>query len=184
MKKFLLISMFPLTALAANPCDYQHRVVGKYTKEIAKVENIGREVFADTDSTRKCMVSLDAWVDGIKHNTEGSFSFGPDISETTACGHAEQRAKENLIRKVSPEILTASTNMTCKNPLEQNHVRPTETAQQQPQVVVHQRVYGVIPNQPVYTIHSNRVQFEANPRLVNPPLYVSPRPSIQPYIGR
>lgn len=184
MKKYLFLTMLPISVFAQSPCDYQHHIVGKYTKEITRVENIDKEVYADTDSTRKCMVELDAWIDGVKHRTEGSFSFGPDISENTACGHAEQRAKENLIRKVSPEILTANTNMTCKNPKETLNAVPAREIQQQPQVVVQQRVYGVIPNQPVYTIHSNRVQFEANPRFVNPPAYISPQPSIQPYVGR
>ena len=183
MKKFLLISMFPVTALASSPCDYRHEVVGKYTKEITKVENIDREVFADTDTTRKCMISLDAWVDGAMHTTEGSFSFGPDISENTACAHAEQRAKENLIRKISPEILTANTNMTCRNPKDPSASQPQVAVYTQPQAAP-QRVYGVIPNQPVYTIHSNRVQFEANPKFVRPRVYQSQPPVIQPYLGR
>lgn len=183
MKKIIFLTLLPISALANSPCDYQHRIVGKYTKEITRIENIEKEVFSDTDSTRKCVVELDAWVDGVKHRTEGSFSFGPDISETSACGHAEQRAKENLIRKISPEVITANTDMICKN--------HNDTAQQKPPVVVHntlpptpQRVYGVIPNRPVYAIHSNRVQFEANPKFVQPHVYVSPPPVIQPYVGR
>lgn len=183
MKKMIFLALWPISVLANSPCDYQHRIVGKYTKEITRVENIEKEVFSDTDSTRKCMVELDAWVDGIKHRTEGSFSFGPDISETSACGHAEQRAKENLIRKISPEIITANTNMICKN--------PRDSVPQEPAAIVHNspssvplRVYGVIPNRPVYAIHSNRVQFEANPKFVQQHVYVSPPPVIQPYVGR
>lgn len=183
MKRYSLLALLPVTALASSPCDYQHQIIGKYTKEISRVENIDREVYSDTDSTRKCIVSLDAWVDGAKHSTEGSFSFGPDISETSACAHAEQRAKENLIRRISPEILTADTRMNCKNPKAETHSQP-QIANTIPQTVMPQRVYGVIPNQPVYKIHSNRVQFEANPRFVNPQVYVSPPPVIQPYVGR
>lgn len=182
MKKFLFIALIPITAIASNTCDYQHQVVGKYTKEITKVENIDREVFSDTDSTRKCIVSLDAWIDGLQHNTQGSFSFGPDISETIACGHAEQRAKENLIRRVSPEMLSANTNMICKNSKE-NYTSQAQIPVNTQQTIA-RRVYGIIPNQPVYTIHSNRVQFEANPRLVERRIHVSPQPIIHPYLGR
>ena len=42
------------------------------------------------------------------------FTFGPDMSENEACKNAEKRAKEKIIRKVSPEILTAKTDMVCK----------------------------------------------------------------------
>lgn len=191
MKRQIVIALFPVSALAANPCDYQHQVTGRYTKEITRVENIDREVFVEFGNIRKCVVELDAWVDGAKHRTEGSFSFGPDMAETAACAQAEQRAKESLIRKTSPEILTADTRMVCNN--RDQTPAPTQ-AQPAPQVnqlppVVHQmppvqRVYGVIPGRPVYTIHSNRVYFEPNPNLAPPTSYQSPRPTIQPYPGR
>jgi hypothetical protein len=193
MKRYIVISLFPLSALASSPCDYQHYVTGQYTKEITKVENIDTEVFTETDSIRKCFVEMDAWVDGVKHRTEGSFSFGPDVSQTTACRQAEQRAKENLIRKVSPEILTANTKMVCKNTEQSKPVaqtQPTPQAQPLPQPQISQqpvpatpRVYGVIPGRPVYMIQSNRVQFEANPNVFHPPVYYTPNPN-QSYLGR
>tara|TARA_S200000501_G_C20228560_1_gene484751 strand:- start:152 stop:532 length:381 start_codon:yes stop_codon:yes gene_type:complete len=43
----------------------------------------------------------------------GDFVFGPDISENSACKNAENRAKEMIIRKVSPEVLSANTDMKC-----------------------------------------------------------------------
>lgn len=190
MKRQIVIALFPMSALAASPCDYQHQVTGRYTKEITRVENIDREVFVEFGSIRKCVVEMDAWVDGERHSTEGSFSFGPDVAETAACAQAEQRAKENLIRKTSPEILTADTRMICNN---REQTPTTSQAQPAPQVnqlppVVHQtppkpRVYGVIPGRPVYTIHTNQVYFEPNPKLAAPS-YQSPRPTIQPYPGR
>jgi len=193
MKRLFIISLLPLSALASSPCDYQHQVTGQYTKEITRVENIDREVFAETGNIRKCFVEMDAWVDGAKHRTEGSFSFGPDVSETTACRQAEQRAKENLIRRVSPEILTANTKMICRNTEQSKPVaqtQPTPQAQPLPQPQISQqpvpatpRVYGVIPGRPVYMIQSNRVQFEANPNVFHPPVYYIPNNN-HSYLGR
>ena len=44
----------------------------------------------------------------------GDYVFGPDVTENFACKNAENRAKETIIRKVSPEILSAKTDMSCK----------------------------------------------------------------------
>jgi len=190
MKRQIAIALFPMSALAASPCDYQHEITGRYTKEITRVENIDREVFVEFGNIRKCVVELDAWVDSAKHRTEGSFSFGPDIAETAACAQAEQRAKENLIRRTSPEILTANTRMVCNNRDQTPMPNQAQTAPQVNQLppVVHQphpaaRVTGVIPGRPVYSLRSNPVYFEPNPKFV-PPSYHSARPTIQPYPGR
>jgi hypothetical protein len=120
MKRLAIALMFP-TAIAAqgNQCEYDHRITGNYVKKIDKVENIQKLVTPYLDDTRKCSITLDAWVDGTKHNTSGHFTFTPDMSENDGCRHAEQRAKENLIRKVSPEILSADTKMKCGNGTQQ-----------------------------------------------------------------
>lgn len=184
MKKTLLVlAAWPLIASSTeSPCRYQHEIIGRYTKEISRVENLRKEVFADSSGNRRCLVELDAWIDGVKYSTEGYFIFGPDLSENTACGQAEQRAKENLIRRVSPEILTADTRMVC------NNQTAAQTQAHQPQPYSEQyRVPGLILNQPFYPIPPQTVRFEANPNLVNRQTQPRPRstqPTIQPYLGR
>lgn len=114
MKRLVLLLLLPSLAFATeSPCDYDHKITGKFTKEIQKVDNIRREVFPHKDGARKCVITLNAWVDGNKHEGDGEFTFGPDITENKACSFAEQRAKENIIKRVSPEILSSSTNMSC-----------------------------------------------------------------------
>jgi hypothetical protein len=116
MKKLAALILFPAMALAAeSPCDYDHRIVGSYVKKIDRVLDISRSVFPETDSVKTCRVSMTVIIDGEEYDTQGKFSFGADMSENKACGHAEQRAKENVIRRVSPEILSANTTMNCGN---------------------------------------------------------------------
>ncbi len=117
MKKLAILLMLPTAVFPqSNQCEYDHRIVGNYVKKIDKVENVQKLVTPYLDDTRKCSITLDAWVDGSKHTTSGHFTFTPDMSENDGCRHAEQRAKENIIRKVSPEILSADTKMKCGTP--------------------------------------------------------------------
>lgn len=114
MKKLAAVLIMPSLALAAeSPCDYDHRITGRYTKQIDRVVDVERYVSGYLEETRKCTVSMTAYVDGEPHFTEGTFTFTPDMTENKACGIAEQRAKENLIKKISPEVLSAKTDMTC-----------------------------------------------------------------------
>ena len=102
-------------ALASkSPCNYDHKVDTKFTKTIQKSENVIRNVYPYMDN-RKCEIKLDVTIDGQTYPTSGHFAFGPDMSENDACQRAELRAKTNIIKKVSPEVLTSSTDMTCVN---------------------------------------------------------------------
>ena len=57
---------------------------------------------------------MNVTIDGKTYPTMGDFVFEfPDISENSACKNAENRAKEMIIRKVSPEVLSANTDMKC-----------------------------------------------------------------------
>jgi hypothetical protein len=114
MKKLALLLAVPVLASAAeSPCDYQHKVTGSYVKQIDRVLDIDRYVSKETDNINVCRVSMTVQIGGEEFDTTGQFSYGPDMSENTACGHAEQRAKENIIRQISPEILNANTTMDC-----------------------------------------------------------------------
>lgn len=164
--------------MANNACDYQHQITGRYVKEITKVENIKREVFPHVDGMRKCVISLDATIDGKAHSTEGEFSFGPDTTENVACGHAEQRAKENIIKRISPEILSANTNMNCV--ASNSHSQPQPPAVSIPNYTQHGYVLPLPPTiyidqypPVVYYPNTDRrrrssvVRFEADPDVVN-----------------
>ena len=109
----LLLSTCTNPAPAETPCDYDSSVNTKYTKMIEKTSDYKKKVFPYVDDTRKCVINMNVTIDGISYPTMGDFVFGPNISENSACKNAENRAKEMIIRKVSPEVLSANTDMKC-----------------------------------------------------------------------
>ena len=109
----LLLSTCANPAPAESPCDYDSSVNTKYTKTIEKTSDFKKRVFPYDEDTRKCVINMNVTIDGKTYPTMGDFGFGPDISENSACKNAENRAKEMIIRKVSPEVLSANTDMKC-----------------------------------------------------------------------
>ena len=49
-----------------------------------------------------------------KVQVTGEFLYGPDVSEKTACDAAEQRAKEEAVRRVSGEMVSAEDQLSCR----------------------------------------------------------------------
>lgn len=99
----------------ASDCDYTKKVNTQWTQEIQKTENINREVFPYVEDTRKCVMTMDVTVDGSIYPAEGSYVFGPDMTENAACENAAVNAKKSIISQVSPEVLSANTDMVCKS---------------------------------------------------------------------
>ena len=110
---FLLLSTCSNLAPAESPCDYDSSINTKYTKTIEKTSDFKKRVFPYVEDTRKCVINMNVTIDGKTYPTMGDFVFGPDISENSACKNAENRAKEMIVRKVSPEVLSANTDMKC-----------------------------------------------------------------------
>ena len=113
LSAILLLTTCVNPAPAETPCDYDSSVNTKYTKMIEKTSDYKKKVFPYVDDTRKCVINMNVTIDGISYPTMGDFVFGPDISENSACKNAENRAKEMIVRKVSPEVLSANTDMKC-----------------------------------------------------------------------
>ncbi len=100
-------------AVADAPCDYVKDVQTNWTQQIEKTSNIDRKVFPYVEDTRKCMMTMDVTINGQTYPAEGSYVFGPDMSENDACDNATVNAKKSVISEVSPEILSAKTEMNC-----------------------------------------------------------------------
>ena len=100
-------------AVADTPCDYVKDVQTNWTQQIEKTSNIDRKVFPYVEDTRKCVMTMDVTIDGQTYPAEGSYVFGPDMTENDACDSATVNAKKSIISQVSPEILTAKTEMNC-----------------------------------------------------------------------
>lgn len=113
LSAILLLSTCANPAPAESPCDYDSSVNTQYTKTIEKTSDFKKRVFPYVEDTRKCVINMNVTIDGKTYPTMGDFVFGPDISENSACKNAENRAKEMIIRKVSPEVLSANTDMKC-----------------------------------------------------------------------
>ena len=113
LSAILLLTTCANPAPAESPCDYDSSVNTQYTKTIEKTSDFKKRVFPYVEDTRKCVINMNVTIDGKTYPTMGDFVFGPDISENSACKNAENRAKEMIIRKVSPEVLSANTDMKC-----------------------------------------------------------------------
>ena len=113
LSTLLLLTTCVNPAPAETPCDYDSSVNTKYTKTIQKTTDYKKRVFPYVEDTRKCVINMNVTIDGKSYPTMGDFVFGPDISENSACKNAENRAKEMIVRKVSPEVLSANTDMKC-----------------------------------------------------------------------
>lgn len=132
---------------ADAPCEYDKTVETNWTQQIEKTSNMDKKVFPYVDDTRKCIMSMDITIDGTTYPTEGSYIFGPDMTENDACEQAIIKAKKQAISEVSPEVLTAKTEMNCttKNPVvvEANPTvesSPVETVIQEGEPIVTERI--------------------------------------------
>ena len=111
------------------PCEYDKTVETNWTQQIEKTSNIDKKVFPYVEDTRKCIMSMDVTIDGTTYPTEGAYIFGPDMTENDACEQATVKAKKKVIGEVSPEVLTAKTEMNCstKDPVQITEAQPEET---------------------------------------------------------
>ena len=127
------------------------------------------------EDTRKCVISMEVLIDDEWYITSGMFTFSPDMSENQACINAEYRAKEQIIRKVSPEVLTAKTDMVCKQEKKSvdfvdNSVDIVE------EIISNQSTTSKIHEEPIPTIGtviSETIIYD-NPKVVS---YVKPKPN-------
>ena len=119
-------------AFAEAPCEYDKTVETNWTQQIEKTSNIDKKVFPYVEDTRKCIMSMDVVIDGTTYPTEGAYVFGPDMTENDACEQATIKAKKKVIGEVSPEVLTAKTEMNCSTKKE----LPVHAAAPQPEVTI------------------------------------------------
>ena len=111
------------------PCEYDKTVETNWTQQIEKTSNIDKKVFPYVEDTRKCIMSMDVTINGTTYPTEGTYVFGPDMTENDACEQATVKAKKKVIGEVSPEVLTAKTEMNCstKESVQITEAQPEET---------------------------------------------------------
>lgn len=145
------------------PCEYDKTVETNWTQQIEKTSNIDKKVFPYVDDTRKCIMTMDVTIDGQTYPTEGKYVFGPDMSENAACEQATINAKKNIISEVSPEILSAKTEMNCstkpQKSVEVVESLPQENVIQEGIPVITEKVIDSTPTSVVYLQQPNNKGF-------------------------
>jgi len=145
-------------AVADTPCDYVKDVQTNWTQQIEKTSNIDRKVFPYVEDTRKCVMSMDVTINGQTYPAEGSYVFGPDMTENDACDSATVNAKKSVISQVSPEILTAKTEMNCSTKPQEN----VQVVESLPQESVIQEGVPVISRKVIDTTQAPVIQYIPN----------------------
>ena len=111
----IVLTLLSSTALAETPCDYKVNDTITYKGSIESVRLISKDIQANPKikDIRKCVVDIEARVDGKWHPSKGEYMFGPDMSQVDACTHAEDRAKKKVMREIIPETMTSEKNLKC-----------------------------------------------------------------------
>ena len=111
----IVLTLLSSTALAETPCDYKVNDTITYKGSIESVRLISKDIQANPKikDIRKCVVDIEARVDGKWHPSKGEYMFGPDMSQVDACTHAESRAKKKVMREIIPETMTSEKNLKC-----------------------------------------------------------------------
>ena len=114
-KLAVVLTLLSSTALAEIPCDYKVNDNIIYEGKIESVRLVSKSVekVPKVKDIRKCMVSIEARVDGKWYPSKGEYMFGPDMSQMDACTHAEDRAKKQVMREKIPETLKSEKNLNC-----------------------------------------------------------------------
>ena len=116
MKKFL-VPLFCLSSGAVlaseSNCDYKTNVNTDFQGTITSSKNYNKSTYPHVEDTRKCIVKLDVKINKSWYQTSGTYVFGPDMTETSACKRAEVRAKESILREIVPEKLNRTLNQNC-----------------------------------------------------------------------
>ena len=114
-KSIIALTLLSSTALAETPCDYKVNDTITYKGSIESVRLISKDIQANPKikDIRKCVVDIEARVDGKWHPSKGEYMFGPDMSQVDACTHAEDRAKKQVMREKIPETLKSEKNLNC-----------------------------------------------------------------------
>lgn len=114
-KLTIVFTLLSSTALAEIPCDYKVNDNIIYEGKIESVRLVSKSVekVPKVKDIRKCMVSIEARVDGKWYPSKGEYMFGPDMSQMDACTHAEDRAKKQVMREKIPETLKSEKKLNC-----------------------------------------------------------------------
>ena len=100
---------------AFSACEFKEQSDLSYQLEIESIEDYQAQTTDYAKGARECIVSFRIKVDGQWFIASGNYVYGDKMSDSDGCAVAEERAKQDILRVVSPEVMTGSKELVCHN---------------------------------------------------------------------
>ena len=110
---------------AFSACEFKETSDLSYQLEIESIEDYQAQTTDYAKGARECIVSFRIKVDGQWFIASGNYVYGDKMSDSDGCAVAEERAKQDILRVVSPEKLTGSKELVCHNEVNTTKKDPT-----------------------------------------------------------
>ena len=110
---------------AFSACEFKEQSDLSYQLEIESIEDYQEHTTDFAKGARQCTVSFRIKVDGQWFIASGDYVYGNKLSDSDGCAVAEERAKQDILRVVSPEIMTGSKELVCHNKFDTVKEDPT-----------------------------------------------------------
>ena len=110
---------------AFSSCEFQEQTNLSYEHKIQSIEDYQSHTTDYAKGARQCTVSFRIKVDGQWFIATGDYVYGNKLSDSDGCAVAEERAKQDILRVVSPEKLTGTKELVCHNNVKITKKDPT-----------------------------------------------------------
>ena len=100
---------------AFSSCEFQEQTNLSYEHKIQSIKDYQSHTTDYAKGARQCTVSFRVKVDNDWYVASGDYVYGNKLSDSDGCAVAEARAKQDILRVVSPEIMTVSKELVCHN---------------------------------------------------------------------
>ena len=102
----VVLLLLSSTAFADVPCNYKvdDSIVYKGSIESVRLVSKSIEQIPEVKDIRKCMVSIEARVDGKWYPSKAEYMFGPDMSQVDACTYAEGTNSRNADKQKKSKL--------------------------------------------------------------------------------
>ena len=110
---------------AFSTCEFEEQTDLTYQHKIESIEDYQKQTVDFAEGARKCIVSFRIKVDNEWYIATGDYVYGSKLSDDDGCSVAEERAKQDILRLVSPETVVGSKELVCTNSVVASKSEPT-----------------------------------------------------------
>ena len=110
---------------AYSACEFEEQTDLTYQHKIESIEDYQKQTVDFAEGARKCIVSFRVKVDNEWYIANGDYVYGSKLSDDDGCSVAEERAKQDILRLVSPETVVGSKELVCTNSVVASKSEPT-----------------------------------------------------------